>query len=112
MQSDNRLEQLLKFLKQEPDDPFLQYALATEHLRRNKLELALFYYESLVDKHPSYLGTYYHLGKLYEQLDRQADAIKTYQTGMQLAKDTGDQHAFSELQNVYNAIIRLDYEDD
>jgi hypothetical protein len=29
----SRLEKLLEFLKNEPDDEFLQYALATEYLR-------------------------------------------------------------------------------
>ncbi len=54
MQNDNRLEQLLKFFEQEPNDPFLQYALATEYLRNNKLEMALFYYERLINNHQNY----------------------------------------------------------
>lgn len=112
MQSDNRLEQLLKFLEQEPNDPFLKYALATEYVRKNKLEQALFYYEELINKHASYLGTYYHLGKLYEQLGRKQEATQTYQTGMELAKQTRDMHAFSELQGVYQTLMGLNYEDD
>ncbi len=112
MQNDNRLEQLLKFFEQEPNDPFLQYALATEYLRNNKLEMALFYYERLINNHQNYVGTYYHLGKLYELLGRKEDAIKTYYDGIQISKNKKDFHALSELQGVYNAIIGLDDEGD
>jgi tetratricopeptide (TPR) repeat protein len=112
MQNDNRLDQLLKFLEREPHDPFLQYALATEYLRIDKLEMALFYYESLINNHPNYVGTYYHLGKLYELLGRKEDAIRTYRDGIQICKNERNMHALSELQGVYNAIAGLDYEDD
>lgn len=97
----SRLEKLLEFLKNEPEDEFLQYALATEYLRLNETDKALQYYETLVNKHPDYVGTYYHLGKLYEALNRKPDAITTYEKGMDIAKQKRDNHAFSELQAVH-----------
>ena len=97
----SRLDKLLEFLQNEPEDEFLQYALATEYLRLNETDKALTYYENLVDKHPDYVGTYYHLGKLYEALNRKSDAISTYEKGMEIAKSKRDNHAFSELQAVY-----------
>ena len=96
-----RLEKLLEFLKNEPNDEFLQYALATEYLHLNEADKALEYYENLVNNHPNYVGTYYHLGKLYEALNRKPDAISTYEKGMETAKAQRDNHAFSELQAVY-----------
>ena len=107
----NRLEKLLEFIKNEPEDPFLKYALATEYLRINQVDRALEYYEDLVSKHRNYVGTYYHLGKLYETLNRKQDAIDTYETGMKVAREQRDNHAFSELQTVYNELTGL-YEDD
>src|SRR5690606_22456171 len=107
-----RLQKLLDFIEKEPDDPFLKYALATEYLHVNEWEKALGYYEDLLKNHPDYVGTYYHLGKLYEQLDRRSDAIEAYTQGMAIARKAGDRHAFSELQSVYNSIMGLDYEDD
>ncbi|WP_026898435.1 heme biosynthesis protein HemY [Daejeonella oryzae] len=108
----NRLQKLLDFLQNEPNDPFLKYALATEYLNSNELEKALEYYEDLITNHADYVGTYYHLGKLYEALDRKNDAVKTYQDGMKVARNSKDMHAFSELQAIYNSAIGLDYEDD
>jgi len=100
----SRLEKLLEFIKNEPDDPFLKYALATEYLRINDTDKALSYYEDLTANHRDYVGTYYHLGKLYEALDRPDDAIKTYETGMEVARDQKDNHAFSELKGVYDEL--------
>lgn len=107
-----RLQKLLDFLENEPNDPFLKYALATEYLSLNQVETALAYYEELVNNHPDYVGTYYHLAKLYDSLGRKEDAIKTYQQGMQKARDARDNHAYSELQAAYNLAMGLDYEDD
>jgi len=106
----SRLEKLLEFIKNEPEDPFLKYALATEYLRLNQTDKALAYYEDLVNNHPNYVGTYYHLGKLYEALSRKQDAITTYETGMKVTREQRDNHAFSELQAVYNELTGL-YDD-
>lgn len=111
MQS-NRLNKLLDFFKNEPQDPFLKYALATEYLVLQDTETALTYFEDLVQNHADYVGTYYHLGKLYETLNRNEDAIKTYQMGMQIARKANDNHAYAELQTVYNSAMGLNYEDD
>lgn len=108
----NRLQKLLEFYNNEPSDPFLKYAIATEYLAATDYNSALRYFEDLVTNHSDYVGTYYHLGKLYEKLDRKEDAITTYQQGMQVARAARDQHALSELQTVYNSALGLDYEDD
>lgn len=107
-----RLQKLLDFHAKEPNDPFLKYALATEYLSLNQTGEALRYYEDLIQNHPDYVGTYYHLAKLYETLGRQEEAVKTYQIGMKTARQARDNHAFSELQAAYNSCIGLDYEDD
>lgn len=107
-----RLEKLLEFLKNEPNDPFLKYALATEYFNLQDYDKALFYFEDLVSRHPDYVGTYYHLGKLYEILNRKLEAIEIYKSGMLIARKAGDNHAYSELQTVFNSASGLDYEDD
>lgn len=108
----SRLEKLLEFLQNEPQDEFLQYALATEYLRLNDTGKALQYYENLASNHPDYVGTYYHLGKLYEALNRKQDAISIYQKGMEAAKKKRDNHAFAELQTVYRQATGWDEDDD
>lgn len=98
----NRLEKLHEFLIAEPNDPFLKYALATEYLRLNNQEEALKFYLDLVENHEDYVGTYYHLGKLYEALDKKEQALETYEKGIAVAGKIKDNHALSELLGVYN----------
>ena len=100
----NRLERLQEFLDNEPNDPFLKYALATEHLRLNNPEKALWFFLDLVDKHTDYVGTYYHLGKLYEQIAQPKEALAIYEKGIAVAKKIKDQHALNELLGVYNSL--------
>lgn len=104
----SRLDKLLAFIQNEPEDEFLKYALATEYLRLNEVDKALGYYEDLVQNHPDYTGTYYHLGKLYEALGRRDDAITTYEKGIQITKAKRDMHALSELQGVYMNLMADD----
>jgi len=111
MQS-TRLNKLLTFFEAEPNDPFILYALATEYNSLNDIEKAFFFYLKVVEEHPLYVGTYYHLGKLYEKTGQLEKALDVYQLGLQRSREKGDRHAFSELQGAYNMAAGLDYEDD
>ena len=95
----DRLEQLKKFYEEDPEDPFTRYALAQEHLKQDHTERALVLFEELVETNPDYVGTYYHLGKLYERLGRTDDALDTYEQGIDVAREHGTQKDLSELQD-------------
>lgn len=107
----DRLEQLYKFLQEDPDDPFLLYAIATEY-RHTDQQKAMEFYNKLLAEHENYVGTYYHAAQLHEELGRQEEAERIYKKGMQISRQEGNLHAFSELQQAYNKMMGLDYEDD
>jgi len=94
---DTRLKQLFTFLESSPDDAFISFAIAKEYENLGDLDKSLAAYLELTQKNPDYVGTYYHLGKLYEQKEQFSEAFATYKTGMAVAKKAGDQHALSEL---------------
>ena len=48
---------------------------------------------------PSYVGLYYHLGKLLERLERIEEAVSVYRDGIGIATRLKDLHARSELQS-------------
>lgn len=95
----NRLDQLLQFLDQNPDSPFILFALAMEYQKTGNLIEAGNYFKELVDAHPTYLGTYYHFGKWLEDMDAPEEALRIYDKGIQVAEQQKDQHAKSELMN-------------
>jgi len=95
----DELEQLKDFYEEDPEDPFTRFALAQEHLKRGHVERALSLFEELVETDPEYVGTYYHLGQLYEHLDRTEDAIEVYDQGIEVAREQHAQKDLSELQD-------------
>ena len=58
-----RLEQLLAFLEEDPNDPFHWYAIGNEY-RREEPEKALHYWRELQHRFPEYLPTYFALAEL------------------------------------------------
>ena len=99
-----RLKKLEKFLKEDPDDPFILYALATEWIN-NDLMKSKAYFDELLSKHPSYIGTYYHAARVYLALDNKNRAIEIYEYGINIATKTNNYHALNELQTAYNQIL-------
>lgn len=95
----SRITQLLKFYEENPNDSFVCFALALEYIKNGEPETGLQYFENLVQRDPDYVGTYYHLAKLYIKLGNKAAAEKCYADGMVIAKKLNDQHSLAELQN-------------
>ena len=93
----NRLDKLLQMQRDLPEDSFLLFALAKEYEKLKKMDEAMSYYLKLQSKDPDYVGTYYHLGKLYEHFEKAQEAFQTYSQGMKIAKKQGDQHSMNEL---------------
>lgn len=100
----SRIEQIKIFLNDTPDDPFLIYALATEHTAAKNDDEALALYLKLVSKHPNYSATYYHLGKLYERIGEDDKAQETYAKGMEITKANDEKHAYGELRGAFEEL--------
>lgn len=93
----SRIDQLKAFLAEDPGDSFIRYALAKEYETIGQMYQARDAYLALKADDPEYVGLYYHLGKLYEELDDLASALATYTEGIDVAKKATDFHALSEL---------------
>ncbi|SHK95709.1 Tetratricopeptide repeat-containing protein [Rhodothermus profundi] len=100
----DRLEQLLQFYQEDPTDAFTRFALAQEYWKRGDTAQALRFFEELVRDHPDYVGTYYHLAKLYRTLGRLEEARRTYQQGIEVARRVGDAKSLAELQDALMAL--------
>ena len=99
-----RIEQLRKFLKDSPNDSFLKHALALEHVKLGDDTTAKQLFEELLEAEPGYVGSYYHLGKLFERIGDNDKAIAWYQKGMEVAKEKGEQHALGELRGAWEEL--------
>jgi Tfp pilus assembly protein PilF len=101
----DRIQKLLDFLKNSPDDNFLKHALALEYIKINDAARARQLFEDILTKSPGYIGSYYHLAKLLEQTGEKDTAISWYEKGMTAAKKAGDNHAYNELQSAYEDLV-------
>ena len=100
----NRLQQLLEFLKEDPNDPFTIYAIATEYMQSD-IDQAKKHYDLLLSDHPDYIPTYYDAAKLYEAIDDRDRAIEVYEKGIQLATSQNETLALRELKNAYQELL-------
>ncbi|GMQ80783.1 MAG: hypothetical protein BMS9Abin05_0212 [Rhodothermia bacterium] len=106
----DRLKKLLEYHDEDPDDSFIRFALATEYLKLGNEEKARIAFEDLVSHDPEYVGTYYHLGKLYERLDQNERAIQVFTRGINVARVQSDMHARAELQSALLEAEGIGYE--
>ncbi len=93
-----RVEKLKEFLEENPKDCFVLHALGLEYEKQGELEEAQKYFLRVLDTDPDYVGTYYHLGKLYESQAKEEMALDTYNKGIEVAQKLKDKHSQSELE--------------
>jgi Tfp pilus assembly protein PilF len=101
----SRIEQLKEFLKTSPTDNFLRHALALEYIKLGNDADAQILFENILQDSPDYVGSYFHLAKLFERNQQQDKAIEWYEKGMIAAKKANDQHSYNELQAAYEDLI-------
>lgn len=99
MKEFQRIEKLKEFLQADDQDTFVRFALAQEYTKHGILKAALDEYLKLKEIDSNYVGLYYHLGKLYEELLEPEKAMATYEEGITLTKKIADFHSLSELMN-------------
>jgi Tfp pilus assembly protein PilF len=101
----DRIDKLKEFLKADPTDSFVQHALALEYIKLGDDGEARRLFETIIEREPGYIGTYYHLAKLLERNRDNDGAIKVYEKGMEEAKKLGDNKALGELRGAYEELI-------
>lgn len=104
--NNERIQQLIRFVQEEPDEPFNIYALAMEFLT-SQPQQTRFYFDQLLTDHPHYLPTYYHAASLYANLGERDRAVEVYTKGIELARVQNNQKTLQELQRAQQA-----FEDD
>lgn len=99
----SRLDQLLAFLHEAPDDPFNIYAVALEYVKTDP-EKALTFFEHLSEKHPDYIPTYYAYGKFLADSGQVQKATEMFGTGIRKAEEKGEAKTARELRNALSEL--------
>lgn len=96
----NRIAELESMLLTEPNDVFLNYALALEHQLKNHYQEALAYYTKTISLDTNYIPAYYQISKIYYQLDFLDIAISFVQKGIHIAELKKDFKSKAELEEL------------
>jgi tetratricopeptide (TPR) repeat protein len=95
-----RIDLLREYIKEDPGDPFLRYALGLELLKTGKEEEALEQFLIVRDRFSEYLPNYYQLGDLMIRTGRSDEGLSVLKDGIELARRQGDDHTAGELRSL------------
>lgn len=107
--NNDRIQQLIRFVQEEPGEPFNVYALAMEFLNEQPQQ-ARPYLDRLLTEFPDYLPTYYHAAALCADLNERDRAAQLYERGIALARAQNNQKTLLELQRAQQ-VLEEDGED-
>ena len=99
-----RLEQLEVLARQDPEDTFIQYAIALEYVGDNQFEKAIQTLEPLMKNNPTYSAAFHQGGRVYERLEKIEDAKRCYEQGIIIAAQQGESHAQKEMQEALSML--------
>ncbi len=88
---------LFSMLEKEPNDIFLNYALAVEFSGEEKFAEAETQFLKTLQLNNDYLPCYYQLGQTAEKLNKEKEALEYYHKGVELAKKQNNNKALNEL---------------
>jgi len=102
--NESRINALLSYLSEDPNDAFTLYALALEYLHSapNKSEEI---FEKLLKEKPEYLPTHLLAANHYRSNEMYTKAKEIYNKGIDLARKNNDSFALKELQNALNELL-------
>lgn len=96
-EANETIKTLARNIRANPGDSFSKFALALEFLKQDNLKRAKLLFEDIYHNDPQYVGVYYHLGKLYERLQKFEQARQMYTEGIDVAAEQHEQRTLNEL---------------
>jgi tetratricopeptide (TPR) repeat protein len=99
-----RIDKLKAFIEQDPADCFSRHALALELLKIGDITESIEVMQALIRINPNHTGTYLHLGKALERINRMEDALSIYKIGIEKARFVQATHDANELNAALNQL--------
>ena len=96
----NRLEQLTKLHQADPADTFLSYGIALEHGKAGRFDDAISWLDKTLELDPNYCYAFFQKARMYIEKGDDQTARQVLNTGLETARQTGDDHAHSEIQEL------------
>ncbi|MCB2154413.1 tetratricopeptide repeat protein [bacterium] len=98
MDRDEKIRRLEALLEIESDDPLTHFLLGREYMDAERWEEAAQMLQRCVDLKPTYTAAYRFLGDSHRRMGDDAGARQAYQSGIDVAQETGDLQAGKEME--------------
>jgi len=89
----SRREKLEEMLQTDPDDPFLHYALAKEHIAAGEAAAGLSRLQAVIERFPDYVAAYFQQAQVLAEQQQHDAARQALVSGIEVANRVGDAHA-------------------
>lgn len=100
----DRRRKLREFLREKPEDPFLNYGLAEAMAAEGETAAAVERLDLLLGFAPEYVPAYLRKGMFLVELGREDEARRTLEAGIPIAMAAGESHAAGEMQGVIDTL--------
>jgi predicted Zn-dependent protease len=100
----SRLDQLSSMLRDDPDDLFLNFALAMELAKEQRLAEALTAFDRVLELDAGHSPGYFQKANTLIRMGRKQEAARTFEEGIRAAQARGDTHAADEMRKLLSAM--------
>ena len=100
----SRLEQLKKLAATQPDDPFVLYGLALEHMQLEQWDDARAAFDRTLAIDATYSAAYFQKARALLKLGRRDEAAATLETGIAVASARGEAHTVSKMKELQESL--------
>jgi cytochrome c-type biogenesis protein CcmH/NrfG len=104
MAAKSRREQLEAMLAEDPNDAFLGYGLAMDHVSAGDDVGAVACFRTLLERNPAYVPGWQQLGQTLARLGRLDETRDAWQRGIAQAQQQGNAHAAQEMQGMLEGL--------
>lgn len=100
----SRRDQLQEMLAEDPNDPFLHYALAMEEKSAGDSSAALARLTEIETRFPDLVAAYFQRGQILSAVGEAEAAQEVLHRGIAVARRVGDLHAAGEMQGLLDLL--------
>ena len=102
----DKIAGLKEILALDAKNSFARYGLAMELAGRGETDAALGEFDTLLGNDPGYTAGYFMAAQTLAAAGRTQEAIERLKTGIANARQSGNQHALSEMQTMLDELDR------
>jgi tetratricopeptide (TPR) repeat protein len=96
----SRIEQIRQMLESDAQDVFLNFALAMEYVKENRVDEAVAQFERVCEIDSKYVPAYFQKANTLADAGRPDEAKEVLTRGIEIANEIGDHHAAAEMSDV------------